>query len=323
MGRRAFGLTLVMLLGLALAACGSGGDRNDRLVIGFAQIGSESGWRTAETRVAQREAQSRGIDLRISDGQQRQENQIRAIRAFIAQGVDAIFLAPVVATGWDGVLAEARAANIPVVLLDRRIDTPDQNLYLSAVTSDLVHEGRVAGDWLVGQVGSRDCNIVELQGTVGASPTIDRKRGFAEAIAGHANMRITRSQSGDFTRAHGKEVMEGFIRAGGGRDICAVYAHNDDMMIGAIQAMNEAGLHPGRDILTVSIDAVPDIFQAMVAGEANATVELSPNMAGPAFDLVRAYLTNHTQPPKWVQTPSTLFLPATAAAEYQRRRNLY
>src|SRR4051794_30148451 len=104
MGRRAFGLTLMMMLGLALAACG-GGDRHDRLVIGFAQIGSESGWRTAETRVAQREAQSRGIDLRISDGQQRQENQIRAIRAFIAQGVDAIFLAPVVATGWDGVLA--------------------------------------------------------------------------------------------------------------------------------------------------------------------------------------------------------------------------
>jgi simple sugar transport system substrate-binding protein len=312
----------VVLLGVALGSCNRQAD-DGRLSVGFAQIGSESGWRAAETAMARREAERRGIDLRISDGQQRQENQIRAIRTFIAQDVDAILLAPVVETGWDSVLSEARAANIPVILLDRRIAASDPSLYLSAVTSDLVHEGRVAGQWLVRQVAGRPCNVAELQGTVGASPTIDRKRGFEEAIAATPNIRIVQSQTGDFTRAKGKEVMEAFLRSSGGRNLCAVYAHNDDMMIGAIQAMKEAGLRPGRDILTVSIDAVPDIFQAMAEGDANATVELTPNMAGPAFDLLENYRRTRQAPPKWVQTPSTLYLPDTAAAEYERRRGLY
>src|SRR5215470_7352493 len=137
------GFGAIVLACLALVSCGQPQQHsNGALVIGFAQIGSESGWRAAETRVAREEAQRRGIDLRVSDAQQRQENQIRAIRAFIAQGVDAIFLAPVVSTGWDGVLGEAKAAHIPVVLLDRRIDTADQSLYLSAVASDAVEEGR-------------------------------------------------------------------------------------------------------------------------------------------------------------------------------------
>ena len=152
-----------------------------------------------------------------------------------------------------------------------------------------MHEGEVAGDWLAKTVGDKACNVVELQGTIGASVAANRKKGFETAIAKHANMKIVRSQTGDFTRAKGKEVMESFIKAeDGGKNICAVYAHNDDMMVGAIQAMKEAGLKPGKDILTVSIDAVPDIFKAMVAGEANATVELTPNMAGPAFDAVAA-----------------------------------
>ena len=136
---------------------------------------------------------------------------------------------------------------------------------------------------------ARPCNVVELQGTVGASVAgHHRKKGFDDAIAKHAQLKIVRSQTGDFTRAKGKEVMESFIKAeGGGKNICAVYAHNDDMAVGAIQAIKEAGLKPGKDILTVSIDAVPDIFKAMAAGEANATVELTPNMAGPALRCAR------------------------------------
>lgn len=304
-----------------LAACGQRDD--GRLVVGFAQIGSESGWRAAETRVAREEAEQRGIDLRISDAQQRQENQIRAVRAFIAQDVDAILLAPVVATGWDAVLAEAKAANIPVVLLDRRIETADESLYLAAVASDAVEEGRVAARWLAETVGDRPCNIIELQGTVGASVANDRKSGFDEIIAQQANLRVVRSQSGDFTRSRAKEVMESLIRAESARGICAVYAHNDDMMIGAIQALTEAGLRPGTDVLTVSIDAVPDIFRAMADGQANATVELTPNMAGPAFDLLAAYLADGTQPEKWVRTDSPLYLPETAEAEYAARRDRY
>lgn len=293
------------------------------LTIGFSQIGSESGWRAAETSVSKIEAEKRGIDLKIADAQQKQENQIKAIRSFIAQGVDAIFLAPVVATGWDDVLEEAKDAEIPVVLLDRTIETKDDSLYLTAVTSDTVYEGKVAGEYLAKTVGDKDCKILELQGTVGSSPAINRKKGFDEAIAAHPNLKIIRSQTGDFTRTKGKEVMESFIKAeNGGKDICAVYAHNDDMQIGAIQALKEAGLKPGKDIVMVSIDAVPDIFKAMAEGEANATVELTPNMAGPAFDAVMAFKKDGTMPPKWIQTESKVYLPDTAAAEYEARKNL-
>ncbi|WP_208948303.1 galactofuranose ABC transporter, galactofuranose-binding protein YtfQ [Segnochrobactrum spirostomi] len=296
---------------------------DETLIVGFSQIGSESGWRAAETKVAKSEAEKRGIDLKISDAQQKQENQIKAIRAFAAQGVSAIFIAPVVATGWDSVLREVKDTNIPVFLLDRDIETSDKSLYVAAVTSDTVLEGRMIGDYLT-KLTNGKCAIVELQGTVGSSPAINRKKGFEEAIASHPDMKIIRSQSGDFTRSGGKQVMESFIKAeNGGKSICAVYAHNDDMAIGAIQAIKEAGLKPGKDILVVSIDGVPDIFKAMAAGEANGTVELSPNMAGPAYDALIALKKSGTTPPKWIQTPSTLFTPDTAEAEYQKRKDLY
>lgn len=293
------------------------------LTVGFSQIGSESGWRAAETTVTKQEAEKRGIDLKFADAQQKQENQIKAIRSFIAQGVDAILVAPVVATGWDDVLTEAKEANIPVILLDRTVDS-DNSLYLTAVTSDLVHEGNVAGKWLVDEVKGKDCNIVELQGTTGSSPAIDRKKGFEQAIADHANLKIIRSQTGDFTRTKGKEVMESFLKAeNGGKNICALYAHNDDMAVGAIEAIKEAGLAPGKDILIVSIDAVPDIFKAMAAGEANATVELTPNMAGPAFDALDAYLKDGKEPPKWIQTESKLYTAADDPMKvYEEKKNL-
>ncbi|MBA1158548.1 galactofuranose ABC transporter, galactofuranose-binding protein YtfQ [Microvirga mediterraneensis] len=295
----------------------------NKMTIGFSQVGSESGWRAAETKVSKLEAEKRGVDLKISDAQQKQENQIRAVRSFIAQGVDAIFIAPVVSTGWDAVLKEAKDAKIPVVLLDRSIDTKDDSLYLTAVTSDTVYEGKVAGEWLAKETGGK-CNVVELQGTVGSSPAINRKKGFDEVVAANPGMKIVRTQSGDFTRTKGKEVMESFIKAeGGGKNICAVYAHNDDMAIGAIQAIKEAGLKPGKDIKIVSIDGVPDIFKAMSDGEANVTVELTPNMAGPALDALIAYKKDGTMPKKWIQTESKVFMPDTAKAEYDKRKDLY
>ena len=300
------------LLAASSAACLmlSGASYAQDMTVGFSQIGSESGWRAAETTVTQQQAKDRGIDLKFADAQQKQENQIKAVRGFIAQGVDAILIAPVVATGWDDVLAEAKDAEIPVVLLDRQIDAPE-DLYLTAVTSDQVYEGKVAGEWLAKEVGDKDCKVVELQGTTGSSPAINRKKGFEEGIAANPKITIARSQTGDFTRTKGKEVMESFIKAqGGGKDICAVYAHNDDMAVGAIQAIKEAGLKPGTDIKVVSIDAVPDIFLAMEAGEANATVELTPNMAGPAFDALAKYIADGTEPPKWIQTESKLYTQA-------------
>ena len=293
------------------------------LTVGFSQIGSESGWRAAETSVTKQEAEKRGITLKFADAQQKQENQIKAVRGFIAQGVDAILIAPVVATGWDAVLKEAQEAEIPVVLLDRQIDAPD-SLYLTAVTSDQVHEGKVAGDWLVKDVGDKPCNVVELQGTTGSSPAINRKKGFEEALAGHDNIKIVKSQTGDFTRTKGKEVMESFIKSSnGGKDICALYAHNDDMAVGGIQAIKEAGLKPGTEIKVVSIDSVPDIFQAMVDGEANATVELTPNMAGPAFDAIEKFKADGTKPEKWIQTESKLYTQADdPKAVYESKKGL-
>ncbi|WP_106418916.1 galactofuranose ABC transporter, galactofuranose-binding protein YtfQ [Salinicola tamaricis] len=310
-------------LALSLALLGFSATASAAQVVGFSQIGSESGWRAAETTITRKQAEQRGIDLKFSDAQQRQENQIAALRSFIAQGVDAILLAPVVATGWDNVLKEAKESEIPVILLDRQIDAP-KDLYMTAVGADSVHEGEVAGQWLVDKVAGKPCNVVELQGTTGSSVAIERKQGFEKAIADHPNLKIVRSQTGDFTRSGGKEVMESFIRAeNGGRDICALFSHNDDMAIGAIQAMKEAGLHPGKEILTISIDAVPDYFKAMANGDANATVELTPNMAGPAFDALEAYWKDGTQPPKFIQTDSKLYTQSDdPEGEYQRRKDL-
>lgn len=218
---------------------------------------------------------------------------------------------------------EAKEAGIPVVLLDRGVDA-GEDLYLASVASDQIEEGRVAGDWLVAAVAGKPCRVVELQGTVGSTPAINRKKGFEQAIAAAPRIAIVRSQTGEFTRSKGKEVMEGFLKAEGrGAGICAVYSHNDDMVIGAIQAIKAAGLTPGRDILVLSIDAVPDIFAAMAAGDANATVELTPNMAGPAFDVLEAYLANGTIPPKFIVTPSRLYTQADdPAGEYARRKAL-
>ncbi len=311
-------MTTVAALAISATAAMAEGE-----TIGFSQIGSESGWRAAETTLTRNQAEERGYQLQFSDAQQKQENQIAAIRSFIAQGVDAILLAPVVATGWDSVLEEAKEAEIPVVLLDRQVDSSD-DLYLTAVGSNLVHEGEVAGQWLADAVGDKECRIVELQGTTGSSPAIDRKTGFENAISGHDNLSIVRSQTGDFTRAQGKEVMESFLQAeNGGQDICALYAHNDDMAVGAIQAIKEAGLAPGKDILVLSIDAVPDIFKAMADGEANATVELTPNMAGPAFDALEAYWADGTMPEKFIQTESKLYTQSDdPAGEYEARKGL-
>ncbi len=308
---------LVVLLGVFGAFVVSAQDDSGAgLTIGFSQVGSESAWRTSFTNAVLAEAEARGINLLFSDGQQRQENQIAALRSFIAQGVDAIILAPVVETGWDEVLQEAADNGIPVVIVDRNV-TADESLYVTRVSSDFVHEGRLAAAWLV-QATAGQCNIVELQGTVGSSAALDRQQGFNDVIALFSGMQIIQSQSGDFTRTGGKEVMESFLNAVDPSTICAVWAHNDDMLIGAIEAMREAGIDPGQDILTISVDAIPDIFQAMIDGDANATVELSPNMGGPAFDAVVAHLAGE-ELPRWIPVAGGIYFPDTAAEELARR----
>ncbi|MCY2951299.1 MAG: ABC transporter substrate-binding protein [Planctomycetota bacterium] len=271
------------VLAVGLVATISGGARAKDLVVGFSQIGAESEWRTAESESIRGEAAKRGVTLKFADAQQKQENQIRAVRAFIAQGVDAIIVAPVVETGWEPVLREAKAAGIPVVLADRAVDVSDPSLYATLVSPDVVEEGRMAGRWLAKRLDGKG-SIVELAGTPGSSPAIDRGKGFREAIAEYPGLKIVKSQTGDFTRSKGKEVMEAFLKSG--QKIDALYAHNDDMAIGAIQAIEDAGKKPGVDIVVVSIDAVKGAFEAMVAGKLNCTVECNPLLGPAIFDAI-------------------------------------
>ncbi|MBZ0306015.1 MAG: ABC transporter substrate-binding protein [Anaerolineae bacterium] len=286
------------------------------LTIGFSQVGTESDWRLSFTESIQAEAQARGINLLFSDAENNQENQIAAIRSFIAQNVDAIILAPVIETGWDQVLKEAQTAEIPVVIIDRNV-TADESLYLTRVSSNFVYEGRLAAAWLAQATGG-SCNIVELVGTVGSSAARDRQIGFNEVIALFPDMRIIVSQPADFRRDEGRKVMEGILKSENQDEICALWSHNDDMAIGAIQAIKEAALDPGDDILIVSVDAIPDIFLAMMDGDANATVELNPNMGGPAFDAIVAHLQGQDVP-KWIPVTGSIYFPQTAAQEYQKR----
>lgn len=279
-------------------APGSSKAPGGKLVVGFSQIGAESAWRTAETESIKSEAAKRGVQLQFSDAQQKQENQIKALRSFLAQGVDAIILAPVVETGWEPVLKEVKQAKIPVILVDRGIKVSDDSLYTTLIASDFVAEGRMAAEWLAKKLNGKG-NIVELQGTPGAAPAIDRKKGFEEGIAKSPELKITKSQSGDFTRSKGKEVMEAFLKSDG-KNIQAVYAHNDDMALGAIQAIEEAGLKPGTDIIVVSIDGVKGAFEAMVAGKLNCTVECNPLLGPAAFDAIEAFRSGKTPPKKTV-----------------------
>lgn len=287
------------------------------LVVGFAQIGAESGWRTAETDSIKAEAEKLGITLQFSDAQQKQENQIKAIRSFIAQKVDVIGVAPVVETGWDTVFKEAKDAGIPIILVDRRAKVAD-DLYAAFIGSDFVLEGENACKEMAKLLNNKG-NIVELEGTVGAGPAIDRKKGFDDCMAkNYPDIKILASQTGDFTRAKGKEVMEAFLKTYEGQ-IQGVYAHNDDMLLGAIQAMEEAGLKPGVDVKGVSIDGVKGIFEAMAAGKANVTVECNP-LLGPQFYEAALTLANGGSVEKWIKSNEGIFRQDTAAADLPTRK---
>jgi len=291
-----------------------------KIVLGFSQIGAESEWRTANTESIKQAAKDAGIELKFSDAQQKQENQIKAIRSFIAQKVDVIGLSPVVETGWDTVLQEAKAAHIPVILTDRAVDSKDKSLYVTFMGSDFIEEGRKAGNWLEnfekGKTGP--INIVELQGTVGSAPAIDRKKGFEEIISKDSRMKIIRSQTGDFTRAKGKEVMEAFLKAEG-KNINVLFAHNDDMAIGAIQAIEEAGLKPGKDITIISIDGVKGAFEAMMAGKLNVTVECSPLLGPQLMAAVKDVVAGKPVPARIV-TKESIFPQEVAASEFPKRK---
>ncbi|MDR2900047.1 MAG: ABC transporter substrate-binding protein [Treponema sp.] len=310
---------IVAICGMAFAGGGNEGAANDKLMVGFAQIGQESGWRDAETASIQFYAGQNidTIDLKFADAQQRQENQIKAIKSFIQMGVDVIGLAPVVETGWDAVFAEAKDAGIPIVLVDRMAKVPE-DMYATFIGSDFIEEGKNAAIEMSRLIGGSG-KIVQLEGTVGASAANDRKTGFENELkANHPGIQIIASQTGDFTRAKGKEVMESFLKTYGS-DIKGVYGHNDDMVLGAIEAIKEAGLRPAQDIVTVSVDGVRGIFEAMAAGEANVTVECNP-LLGPQFFDTAAKLKAGQTVPKWIKSDEGIYRAETAAADLPNRK---
>lgn len=294
------------------AAGGSG-----RLVVGFSQIGADNPWRTAETESIKSEAAKRGIELKFSDAQGQQEAQISAMRSFIAQGVSAIILAPKVETGWDAILKEARDAKIPVVLVDRGVAVSDDSLFTTLIASDFVAEGGMAGAWLAKKTGGK-AGIIQLEGTTGSAPANDRRKGFEAAMAAHPEMKILASQTGDFKRSDGKNVMEALLKAHGAA-ITAVYAHNDDMAIGAIQALEAAGRAPGKDVTVVSIDGMGFAFEAIRDGKLNCTVECNPLLGPMAFDAIAKALKGETLPKNLVQE-DRLFDETNAAAELPNRK---
>ena len=257
--------------------------------VGFVQEGDENAWRTAETRSMQAEAPKRGVNLSLANAQGDKQKQISMLRSLVLQRVDAIILAPKDETGWEPVLKEAKDAKIPVVLVDRGVSaSPD--LYETLIASDFVQEGQRVAQWLADHTNGQEVNIVELEGTAGSAPAIDRKKGFDDEIAKHSNMHILASQDGNFTRELGKKVMTNFLLTLGKDKINALYAHNDDMALGAIQAIEEAGKKPGEDIKIVSIDGIHDGLQAILDKKINCIVECNPLLGADAFDAVDSVL---------------------------------
>ena len=295
---------------LTLTACGGSGSAagnagSDKITMGFAQVGAESGWRTANTKSVQESAKKAGVDLKFSDAQQKQENQIKAIRSYIQQKVDVIAFSPVVESGWDTVLKEAKTANIPVILTDRAVDSSDKTLYKTFLGSDFIEEGKKAGAWVVedSKSASDTVNIVEIQGTTGSAPANDRKEGFEEAIKANPKLKIIASQSGDFTRSGGKQVMEAFLK--NNPDIDVVFAHNDDEGLGAIEAIEAAGKVPCKDIKIVTIDAVKDGMTALSNGKINFIVECSPMLGDQLMDLAKKVIAGESVPERVVTEETT------------------
>ncbi|MDE0546491.1 ABC transporter substrate-binding protein [Microbacterium sp. C7(2022)] len=319
------GIALLGALALTAVGCSSssggdgGGDASgDELItVGFAQTGSESGWRSANTE-SMKEAFSteNGFDLVFNAADNDPAAQIAAVRDFINQGVDAIVIAPIVEDGWDDVLQEAADADIPVILEDRTVSA-SEDLYVSWVGLDFEREGTYAGEWAVEQFGDTDTKMVVLEGTTGSAPANDRAKGFDDAIAGSSIEKID-SQTGDFTRDGGKTVMEGFLQKYGVDGIDLLYAHNDDMALGAIEAIEAAGGVPGEDIKIISIDAVKDGMLALIDGKINFIVECNPLLGELAADLVTQALDGGT-PEKEIYVDDETFTPEQAAEVIDQR----
>jgi ribose transport system substrate-binding protein len=289
-------------------------EQKDSYKVGFAQTESNNPWRIAETKSMQDQAAECGWETLVyTDAAGSAAKQVADVNSMIAQGVDIIFLAPREEKPLIPAVMNAKRAGTPVILLDRNVD---QNVakagtdYVTFIGSDFVDQGRRAAEWLIEATGGK-AKIIELEGTVGSSPANDRKKGFDETVAKHPGMEILASQSGDFARDKGRQVMETLLQAH--PDVTAVYAHNDEMAVGAIAALEAAGRKPGEDVIVVSIDGTRDAMKAIAAGKMGATVESSPFFGPIACETMKKYAAGE-EIPAWVKVEDRIFTKENAEA---------
>ena len=292
-------LTLALLLG-GCSSSDPNPSNTPAVVVGFSQLGSESGWRIGNTASMEQAAKDWGFGLMLDNANQRQEKQIAAIRSFISYQVDVIVFSPIVETGWDNVLREARQANIPVILMDRMLEVDDDTLYTAYIGADFLAEGRRAGQYLVKKadaMGAEHLNIVEITGTEDSTPMRDRQTGFRGAIEGDGRFTILESVTGDFLRSKGEECMRYLLDKYGPEGIDVVYSHNDEMTLGALKVLEAAGLRPGQDILLISVDGQQEAVDALKEGKINCIAECTPDLGKAVMEMVDA-LTHGKQVPK-------------------------
>ncbi|WP_022951085.1 ABC transporter substrate-binding protein [Leucothrix mucor] len=284
----------------------------DRYKVGFAQMESNNPWRIAESKSFEDTAESCGWDLISTDAAGSAAKQVADVDSMIAQGIDVLFLPPREEKPLIPAVKKAFAAGIPTFLVDRSVDPKNAVAgkdFVAFLGSDFIQQGGIAGQWLVDNFKGDKAVIIELEGTTGSSPANDRKKGFDDVIAKHDNMTIVASQSGDFARDTGRQVMETLLQAH--PDVNVVYAHNDEMAIGAIQALEIAGRKPGKDVMIVSVDGTRDALQAIIDGKMGVTVESSPFFGPLACDVMKRYAAGETIEP-WVQVKDRVFTSANA-----------
>ncbi len=320
-------LVLLMLFAVVFSACdrkpagggtsgngAGGGDGGGKKTVAFAQMENTGPWRIAETNSMKSEAEKRASQYNFvyTDAQSTTAKQVSDVEDLIARKVSAIFLAPREAEGFSATFQAAKAANIPVILIDREASGTPGTDFVTVIKSDFVKEGQRAGEWLAKQTGGK-AGIVELKGTTGSSVANDRSKGFTDEIGKSGDMKIIASQDANFTRAEGQKVMENIIQAKG-KEITAVYAHNDEMALGAIAALKAAGMNPGKDVMVISIDGQKLALEAIIKGEMNATVECNPRFGPIAFDTLEKHFRGEKLPAQIINEDR--FFDASNAAQF-------
>lgn len=289
-------LTATMVCGMSVVPAVGVAAADDTITVGFSQVGAESDWRTANTESMKSTfSEENGYELIFDDAQQKQENQLTAIRNFIQQEVDYILLAPVTETGWDTVLQEAKDADIPVIIVDRMVDVSDDSLYTTWIGTDSLLEGRKAAEWLNAYttakgIDAKDVNIVDIQGTIGSTAQIGRSKGLEEGVDNYG-WNLLAQQSGEFTQAKGQEVMESMLKQYD--NINVVYCENDNEAFGAIDAIEAAGKTVGSDIangeiMVMSFDTTNAGLTDTLAGKIACDVECNPLHGPRAEELIKA-----------------------------------